>query len=139
MTPFADYLFQIRRAKGLRQKDLADRLEVGSSYICGLEAGRKDPPGPEQLERFAHALALTSEQTTDLMRMAELSRRRIDIPSDASKEEFMLAHEFAAHLGSLSTAQVEMIKMFLRIAPEDIPRKPPSLKADGATERRLSM
>ncbi|WP_077236727.1 helix-turn-helix transcriptional regulator [Herbaspirillum sp. VT-16-41] len=48
MTPFADYLFQLRRARGLRQHEVAARLGLGAAYISALEAARKEPPSPAQ-------------------------------------------------------------------------------------------
>jgi transcriptional regulator with XRE-family HTH domain len=119
MTPFSDLLFNLRRSKGLRQKELADKLNMGSSYLSGLESGHKEPPGEEQLKRFALALELNAEQTEEFVHTAELSRRRIEIPIEASKEEFLLVHEFAAELGTLSHAQIEMMRLLLRINREN--------------------
>lgn len=119
MTPFSELLFTLRRSKGLYQKELADMLNIGSSYLSGLESGNKKPPGLEQLKRFALTLKLSAEQTEEFFQMAELSRRRIEIPIEASKEEFLLVHEFAAELGKLSHTQVEMMRLLLRINREN--------------------
>lgn len=119
MTPFADLLFHLRRSRGLRQRELADRLGLGASYISALEACRKDPPAPKQLARLSTALALSPEESGELIRVAELSRSRIDIPSDASKDEYVLMHELARKLGSLTAEQVSVMRTVLRMSRED--------------------
>jgi transcriptional regulator with XRE-family HTH domain len=123
MTPFSDYLFQLRRARGLRQQELADRLGLGSSYISALESCRKEPPTEKQLQRVIEVMALNADEAAELIRLAKLSRRRIDIPTEASKEEYVLAHELAAQLGSLTQNQIDMMRLFLRISGEDMPER----------------
>lgn len=119
MTPFADYLFQLRRARGLRQRELATRLGLGAAYISALEAARKDPPSIKQLGRLTEAMALTTAESAELVRFAELSRSRLDIPSDASKEEYVLAHELVARLGTLRPNTVAILRLLLRIGEDD--------------------
>lgn len=120
MTPFAEFLFQLRRTRGLRQKELADLLGVDSSYLSALEGGRRDPPASGRLEHFARILGLSQDQTGEMLRSAAMSGRRIDIPDDASREEYILAHEFATELGSFSGAQIELMRTFLRIKRDEI-------------------
>lgn len=118
MTPFADFLSNLRRARGLRQRDLAEKLGLGASYISALEACRKDPPSLDQLDRLCRALHLTPVECSELKRQAQLSRTRIDIPVEASKEEFVVLHELAAQLGTLTPLQIQMIQMVLQLARE---------------------
>ena len=115
MTPFGDFIFAIRREWGLRQKEMAYRMGVDASYLCALEAGRREPPTAEQLQRYAQALGLSGEMTRKMVQVAELSRRRLEIPQDASKEEYVLAHQFMLALGSLTSAQVEIIRLLLQM------------------------
>lgn len=119
MTPFADYLFQLRRARGLRQHEVAARLGLGAAYISALEAARKEPPSAAQVMRIATALALSEAESDELVRTAELSRSRLDIPNDASKEEYVLAHQFVTRLGTLSPRMVAVIGLLLQMNEGD--------------------
>ncbi len=50
-----DTLKEIRRQKGLSQKDLADESGVGQDTISGIESGRHEPR-PSTLRKLAAAL-----------------------------------------------------------------------------------
>lgn len=115
MTPFSDYLFQLRRLRGLRQNELAAALGLGSSYISALESCRKDPPTPHQLQRLSQALSLSHMEAEELGRLAALSRRRLEIPPEASKEEYLFAHEVVAQLGRLTPEQVTALRTVLSL------------------------
>lgn len=47
----------VRVTRGLTQRDLAKRVQVGSNYICFLESGKKDP-GVLFLQKVAAALTM---------------------------------------------------------------------------------
>jgi transcriptional regulator with XRE-family HTH domain len=51
-----DNLKQLRKAKNLSQRDLAEASEVTPAYIAMLETGRRTNPTKEILEKLAHAL-----------------------------------------------------------------------------------
>lgn len=115
MTPFSDYLFQLRRNRGLRQRELADILGVEQTYLSALEAARKDPPSPEQVARFAMALELTEEEHADLLYAAQISKRKLELPEDTNRAEYQLVHELVNNLGGLSDDQISVIRTVLRM------------------------
>jgi transcriptional regulator with XRE-family HTH domain len=115
MTPFSDYLFQLRRNRGLRQRELADILGVEQTYLSALEAARKDPPSPEQVARFAMALELTEEEHADLLYAAQISKRKLELPEDTNRAEYQLVHELVNSLGGLSDDQISVIRTVLRM------------------------
>ena len=42
-TSLGDAIRRLRSAAGFTQKELASRIEVDASYLCHLEAGRREP------------------------------------------------------------------------------------------------
>lgn len=42
-TTLGDAIRRLRSAAGLTQKELAARIDVDASYLCHLEAGRREP------------------------------------------------------------------------------------------------
>jgi transcriptional regulator with XRE-family HTH domain len=115
MSPFANHLLLLRRSRGLKQKDLADLMGIGTSYLCALESGRKEPPSASQLARMAAALQLNQDEQRMLVEVADVSRRSLAIPSDASIEEYEVAHAFVGRLGQLTHEEVDLIKLVLKI------------------------
>ncbi|GAB3261472.1 helix-turn-helix domain-containing protein [Chitinimonas naiadis] len=115
MSPFSDHLFQLRRSRGLRQKDLADLLGIGTSYLCALETGRKEPPSEQQLARMANAMALDQDEFGAFVEVANLSRRSLEIPVEASIDEYQVAHALIRKMGALTREQVGAINLILKI------------------------
>ena len=60
-------LRELRRRKGLSQKDLADDSGVGQDTISGIECGRHEPR-PSTLRKLAEALG---GEVADFFREAE--------------------------------------------------------------------
>lgn len=118
MTPFSDLLFQLRRARSLRQKDLAARLHLGSNFISALEVGRRDAPSPERVDQIASALQLTAEETAALQYAAKISQRHLELPEETSKEEYGLLHELVGRVGQLSETHIAMIRLVMQMADE---------------------
>ena len=79
VTAFAERLRGTRNARGMTQRELADRAEVTFSYISRLEAGGA-APGIDLVERLALALRVN---VTDLLSLpselgtADESRARL--------------------------------------------------------------
>ena len=115
MSPFANHLLLLRRGRGLKQKDLAELMGIGTSYLCALESGRKEPPSPTQLARMATALQLNHDEQRALIEVADLSRRNLEIPTEASAEEYEVAHALVDRLGQLTHEEVDLIKLVLKI------------------------
>ena len=49
----------LREAKGMTQRDLADKAEVTQGYVAQLEQGLKKNPSLEVLQRIAKALGVS--------------------------------------------------------------------------------
>lgn len=116
MNPFAIEIRRLRKLKGIRQKDAAEKLGYEQSYISAVELGLKDPPRhPDFLEKLIQVYQLTDNERHHLKDLLDLSNRVITIPRKASEEEFCLGHQLEKKLGSLSPDQIHLIKVILNM------------------------
>ena len=115
MTPLAALLGELRRSRGIRQKDLACLLEVDASYLSGLESGRKGPPTPALADRLRQQLALTEKEQGSLLAAIRFSQRRYDVPFEADPREHELIWTIMNSVGRLRPAQINAISEILKL------------------------
>lgn len=77
MSPFSTYLRTLRRARGLRQVELAHLLGYEASYISALERSQKGPPRKDFIGRLIRGLKLDASEQAALSQAIEASRRQI--------------------------------------------------------------
>jgi len=58
---FGDRLRELRKAKGLSQKELADRVKINFTYLSKIETGGAAPPGEDTIRKLAAALGADAE------------------------------------------------------------------------------
>lgn len=115
MSPFSRYLKTLRMQRGLRQKELAIQLGYEPSYLSAIERSEKGPPKDDFVRRLIDGLSLTEDEQAELARALKLSRRQVSLPPQASEEEYGLLHELEPHLGKLSSLQIQLITLALRL------------------------
>jgi len=77
MNKFGATLRSLRRAKGISQRELAQRVKVDFSYISKVENDRLPPPAADTIEKICRELGvrtdelmgLTDKLPTDLRQM----------------------------------------------------------------------
>jgi transcriptional regulator with XRE-family HTH domain len=94
MTPFGEYLEQLRRDRYLQQKQLADIMGINPCYVSALEKGRKGPPSKLVLEQLVEKLNLSQEEENGLWRSVELSDLNLRLPKNMTKQEFEFLYEY---------------------------------------------
>jgi len=62
ITSFGNRVRELRKAKGLTQKDLAASVKLDFTYISKVETGKADPPGEDVVRRLAKALGADPEE-----------------------------------------------------------------------------
>lgn len=115
MTPFGEFLEQLRRSRHLQQKQMADLMGINPCYVSTMEKGRKGPPSKHVLEQLVKKLQMTPDEQAQLWRSVELSELTYKLPVNMSKEEFELMYEIRARLGALSRAQITIIQNTLML------------------------
>lgn len=124
MSPFAVYLRELRRRRGMNQKGAADLLGYEQSYISALERSAKGPPRRDFITRLIRGLALSEIEQAELAESLRKSKRQISLPCAAPAEEYELLRDLECQLGRLHPAQIELIRQALAL-PEAFFRTAP--------------
>lgn len=115
MTPFGQYLEQLRRSRKLQQSQLAAELDVSACYISAMEKGRKVPARSQILDKISEVLELDEQEQQSLIKSVEQSKQTLKVPASAGPEEYAFLNELWGHLGSLSADQIDGMSLFLKV------------------------
>lgn len=118
MSPFANCLREFRKARGLKQKDLAEQMGYEQSYVSALEVGIKGPPTQEFVEKLVGLFSLSDVEAERIRRVATVSARKLTIPTDADEQVYRLFHEMRQQISTLLPSQVSLMLEIL-----DMPHK----------------
>lgn len=103
MTPFADKIRQIRKARGISQKEMAEALGVSPAYLSALEHGHRSPPNWVMVQKIIGYLNVIWDEADELQRLAEQSHPRIVIDTAGlSPQATTLANLLARRIGDLT-------------------------------------
>jgi transcriptional regulator with XRE-family HTH domain len=119
MSPFAFQLKKIRTDRQVQQKTMAEIIGCEQSYLSALETDSKVPPQQEKLLQLVKKLNLSLEDEALLLMAAEKSRRSIRLPLKAQSQVFELCHLLEDQLPTISSIQLELISLALRINPKE--------------------
>lgn len=138
ITPFGIAIRKLRLDKGLRLLDMAEKLQLSSSFLSAIETGKKAIPAG-YVDSVARVLALTKPEATDLQRAADQSRTMIDVDGlQGSQRELVAA--FARKLDDLPPEFLDEIKKrVFKSADDETPfkRRRRGLLVDAASTRAL--
>ena len=114
LSPFGKFCRKLRIEKGELLLDMANKLNVKSSYLSSVEVGRKSIPESWKKE-IAKIYELNEEETKELEKSIEESVRQIKINMQDRSEndrQFLLA--FARKLDDLELFEKESILKILQ-------------------------
>ena len=95
ITPFGKSLRNIRMDRGMLLKDMAQDLDVTSSYLSAVEVGKRNVP-EEWPRKIGKMYDLSDEEIENLEAAATASASQIKLDlSDATNESRELAVAFA--------------------------------------------
>ena len=122
ITPFGIATRKLRLDKGLRLLDLAEKLDLSSSFISAVETGKKPIPAG-YVKSVVAAMGLTPAEVAELQRAADRSKNVVDIEGLQGGQRELVA-AFARKLHDLPPEFLEEIKkqVFKSIAG-DVPFK----------------
>ena len=79
---FGRHLTKALSRRGLRQTDLASRLDVSDAYLSAVSTGRKQI-SPERIDRIVMSMEFEDDEATDLHRAAAMDAGfKLDLPDD---------------------------------------------------------
>lgn len=113
LTPFGKACRKLRIDRGELLKDMADKLEVTSSYLSAVEIGKRNIP-KEWPEMIAKLYGLKEADQHKLLRAARLSQKTVSLQLDnLSGDDRELAFAFARDFGELDEVDKDKIKKIL--------------------------
>ncbi len=77
MTPLGRRLRELRRARGVRLKDMAAALGVSAAYLSALEHGHRGRPKGGFVQQVSAYFNLAWDDVDELKRLAEISHPRV--------------------------------------------------------------
>ena len=102
MTPFGEKIRQLRKEKGVTQKQMAKDLGVSAAYLSALEHGHRGIPSWQFLQRIIGYFNIIWEDAEELQKTAARSHARVVVDTENLPSiSTLLANELAANIRSL--------------------------------------
>jgi transcriptional regulator with XRE-family HTH domain len=126
MSPFAHFLHGLRKARQIRQCDLAEMLGYDQSYVSALEVGLKSPPPQEFVDRLINVLSLTADEAARARREAEASNRRLVLDVQAPQDLYRMIDALRERMGRLQPEHIHTICAILKMS-DAVPARQPEV------------
>lgn len=108
MTPFGEKVRELRKARAITMKTMAQDLEVSSAYLSALEHGKRGKPGPGFVMQVAGYFDLIWDDAEELKELANLSHPRIAIDTvDLDAKATLLANLLAFKIARLDSQTID--------------------------------
>jgi transcriptional regulator with XRE-family HTH domain len=114
MTPFGARLRQLRRERGVTQKQMAVAIGVSPAYLSALEHGRRGAPSWALLQKVVGYFNVIWDDAEELQRLAQTSHPRIVVDtSGLSPRATRFANRLAMEVSLLEDADLERLEAVL--------------------------
>lgn len=128
MTPFGQKMRELRRAKGVTQRQMAEALGVSPSYLSALEHGHRGVPNWALIQKIVGYFHIIWDEAEALQRLAEASHPRVVVDTAGlHPEATRLANLLERHIGELSTDAIAELIRHIEDAAKQVPGKRSSL------------
>lgn len=115
MTPLGLKLRELRRRKGVSQKEMAAALGVSAAYLSALEHGRRGVPTWALLQKIIGYFNIIWDDAEELQRLAEVSHPRVTLDtSGLTPAATELANLLAENIGRLDEADLRLLIASIR-------------------------
>ncbi|MCV3239209.1 helix-turn-helix domain-containing protein [Mesorhizobium sp. ZC-5] len=119
MTPFGLKLRELRRAKGVSQKQMAGALGISAAYLSALEHGRRGIPTWAMVQKMIGYFNIIWDDAEELQRLAETSHPRVVIDtSGLSPRATELANRLSKDISQLDEKDIDGLMFQLDAALE---------------------
>ena len=108
MTPFGRKMRELRRARSITLKRMAEDLQISPAYLSALEHGHRGRPSPVLLRQICSFFNVIWDEAEELHRLAAISHPRIVVDTAGlSPKATELANRMAERIGELDDATLE--------------------------------
>ena len=115
MTPFGERLRQLRRERGVSQKEMAQALGVSAAYLSALEHGHRGAPSWAMTQKIIGYFNLIWDDVEELQRLAAGSDPRVVVDTAGlSPVATELANLLAERIGMLPESELDRLLQLLR-------------------------
>jgi transcriptional regulator with XRE-family HTH domain len=110
MTPLGQKIRELRRQKGVSQKDMAAALGVSAAYLSALEHGRRGVPTWAFTQKIIGYFNIIWDEAEEMQRLAETSHPRVVIDtSGLSPAATELANLLSRKIAALDEAAIRRL------------------------------
>ena len=107
MTPFGAKLRELRAARGVSLKAMAEAIGVSGAYLSALEHGRRGAPTWYLVQRIITYFNVIWDEAEELERLAQDSDPRITVDTAGlSPRATQLANRLARQIGALGDGEI---------------------------------
>jgi transcriptional regulator with XRE-family HTH domain len=122
MTPLGEKIRELRRRKGVSQKQMAAALGVSAAYLSALEHGRRGVPTWVMLQKIIGYFNVIWDDADEVQRLAGQSHPRVVIDtSGLSPAATELANLLAERIGELDARTLTEIRDMVDAMPRQAP------------------
>ncbi|MBL8578189.1 MAG: helix-turn-helix transcriptional regulator [Mesorhizobium sp.] len=124
MTPLGERLRELRRQKGVSQKEMAEAIGVSAAYLSALEHGRRGVPTWVLLQKIIGYFNIIWDDAEEVLKLAGQSHPRVVIDtSGLSPSATELANILAARIESLDADTIARILEMIAPSAREEPRR----------------
>lgn len=80
MKRFGDFIKEMRLAKGINLRKLAEELNIAPAYMSDIEKNKRNSPSQEKMIKLAEILSLTEEEKNYMYDLAAQERENTVAP-----------------------------------------------------------
>lgn len=114
MTPFGKKIRELRKIKGINQKQMAADLEVSPAYLSALEHGHRGRPTWAMVQHVIRYFDLIWDDAEEIEQLARLSHPRLMVDtSGLSADSVALVNKLARKIRNLSPARIAQLATLL--------------------------
>lgn len=114
MTPFGKKIRELRKNKGINQKQMAADLDVSPAYLSALEHGHRGQPTWAMVQRVISYFGLIWDDAEEIEHLSRLSHPRITVDaSGLSAEAVSLVNQLSRKIRKLSPERIAKLSQLL--------------------------
>lgn len=117
MTPFGKAMRDLRKTRGVSQKEMARAIGVSPAYLSALEHGKKGVPSFDLLQRIAGYFNVIWDEADDLFQLARSSHPKVNLDTAGLPSEYTaFANRLSQEIRGLGPETIRLLSDVLEKA-----------------------